>query len=204
MKEKKEINIYIGNEIRTAREKAGLTQAEFGEIMFLDTKNVSDIERGVTGIKIATLKRICEGLSVSSDSLLFGDQSKNDIKTWVGRQRRSLLFLVFRHNLSRKPKGGNHKNSAKRLRWTGPWFRCFMGIHQKGGRKGKIPCIFYILPGTVSRRETDAKAPSEDFSLRAEKWQKNAARTPSGTDCGKTDLIRQTVCFSTSSICKNR
>ncbi len=88
MKEKKEINIYIGNEIRTAREKAGLTQAEFGEIMFLDTKNVSDIERGVTGIKIATLKRICEGLSVSSDSLLFGDQSKNDVDYMSERLKR--------------------------------------------------------------------------------------------------------------------
>ena len=88
MKEKKEINIYIGNEIRTAREKAGLTQAEFGEIMSLDTKNVSDIERGVTGIKIATLKRICEGLSVSSDTLLFGDQSKNDVDYMSERLKR--------------------------------------------------------------------------------------------------------------------
>lgn len=79
MKEKKEINIQIGNEIRIARERAGLTQAKFGEMMSLDAKNVSDIERGVTGIKLSTLKRICEGLSVSSDTLLFGDQQINEV-----------------------------------------------------------------------------------------------------------------------------
>ena len=58
MREKKTINVQIGNEIRKARELAGLTQEQFGEIMQLGTKNVSDIERGVVGISISTLKRI--------------------------------------------------------------------------------------------------------------------------------------------------
>ena len=31
MREKKEINIKVGNEIRIAREKAGLTQEQFGD-----------------------------------------------------------------------------------------------------------------------------------------------------------------------------
>ena len=33
-------------------------------------------------------KRICEGLSVSSDSLLFGDQSKNDVDYMSERLKR--------------------------------------------------------------------------------------------------------------------
>lgn len=78
MREKKEINIFVGNAIRTARERAGLTQEQFGELVSLGTKNVSDIERGVAGITISTLKRICEKLSVSSDLILFGDQNRND------------------------------------------------------------------------------------------------------------------------------
>lgn len=53
MRDKKEINIYIGNQIRIARERAGLTQAQFGEIVSLGTKNVSDIERGVAGITVS-------------------------------------------------------------------------------------------------------------------------------------------------------
>jgi len=79
MREKKEINIYVGNAIRTARERSGLTQEQFGEIVSLGTKNVSDIERGVAGITISTLKRICEKLSISSDLIIFGDQDKNDV-----------------------------------------------------------------------------------------------------------------------------
>ncbi|MDO5784639.1 MAG: helix-turn-helix transcriptional regulator [Eubacteriales bacterium] len=79
MREKKPINIYIGNQIRIARERAGLTQEQFGELVCLGTKNVSDIERGVAGITVSTLKRICEKLSISSDSILFGSQEKNDV-----------------------------------------------------------------------------------------------------------------------------
>ena len=77
MRDKKAINIQIGNEIKAARERAGLTQEEFGELVSLGTKNVSDIERGVTGITISTLKRICEKLSISSDIIIFGDRDKN-------------------------------------------------------------------------------------------------------------------------------
>ena len=77
--DKKEINIHIGNEIRIARERAGLTQEQFGEIVSLGTKNVSDIERGVAGITVSTLKRICEKLFISSDLILFGDRGKNKV-----------------------------------------------------------------------------------------------------------------------------
>ena len=78
VREKKEINVKIGNQIRFARESAGLTQDRFAELVSLATKNVSDIERGVVGISVGTLVRICETLSISSDSILFGETSGND------------------------------------------------------------------------------------------------------------------------------
>ena len=78
VREKKEINVKIGNQIRIAREAAGLTQDRFAEMVSLATKNVSDIERGVVGISVGTLVRICETLSISSDSILFGETSGND------------------------------------------------------------------------------------------------------------------------------
>lgn len=80
MRDKKLINVQIGNAIRTARERAGLTQEKFGELVDLGTNNVSDIERGVAGITVSTLKRICEKLSISSDTILFGDQEKSDVE----------------------------------------------------------------------------------------------------------------------------
>ena len=79
MNNKKEINLQIGNEIRIARERAGLTQQQFGELVSLGTKNVSAIERGISGITVSTLKRICEKLSISSDTIIFGDTELNDV-----------------------------------------------------------------------------------------------------------------------------
>ena len=71
-----------------ARERAGLTQEQFGEMVSLGTKNISAIERGVTGITISTLKKICEKLSIPSDSLLFGEQEKNDVTYLAERLER--------------------------------------------------------------------------------------------------------------------
>lgn len=88
MREKKEINIQIGNEIRIARERAGLTQEQFGELVSLGTKNISDIERGVAGITVSTLKRICEKLSISSDLIIFGDKGENDVEYIADRLAR--------------------------------------------------------------------------------------------------------------------
>ena len=78
VREKKELNVRIGNQIRIARESAGLTQDRFAELVSLATKNVSDIERGVVGISIGTLIRICETLSISSDSILFEEGTGNN------------------------------------------------------------------------------------------------------------------------------
>ena len=88
IRQRKEINIQIGNAIKIAREKAGLTQEQFGEIVSLGPKNVSDIERGIAGITVSTLKRICEKLLISSDSILFADQEQNSVDYLCARLER--------------------------------------------------------------------------------------------------------------------
>lgn len=88
MKEKKALNIQIGNEIRKAREQAELTQEKLAEMIQLDSKNLSDIERGVVGISISTLTRICRALSVSSDVILFGKYAENDADYLTDKIRR--------------------------------------------------------------------------------------------------------------------
>lgn len=85
MREKKELNVKIGSRIKLAREAAGLTQEKFAELVSLATKNVSDIERGVVGISIGTLLRICEVLAVSSDTILFGTSGGNDVDHLAAR-----------------------------------------------------------------------------------------------------------------------
>lgn len=71
MKDKKSINIEIGARIKNAREAAELTQERFAELVELGPKNVSAIECGAVGVSIASLRRICEVLNISSDTLLF-------------------------------------------------------------------------------------------------------------------------------------
>lgn len=79
MQERKEINVEIGMRIKVARERAGLTQERFSELIELGPKSVSALERGTVGISLTTLKRICSVLSIPSDQILFGEIGKNDV-----------------------------------------------------------------------------------------------------------------------------
>ena len=78
MQEKKQINTEIGARIKEEREKAGLTQERFSELIGLGPKSVSAFERGTVGISFTTLKKICQVLSVSSDQILFGQREQNE------------------------------------------------------------------------------------------------------------------------------
>lgn len=72
MKERKELNIHIGERIRQAREKTGYTQERLADKIDVSVQYVSDLERGVVGTSIPTLIKICHSLSVSSDFILMG------------------------------------------------------------------------------------------------------------------------------------
>ena len=81
MREKKEINIQIGKQVKLAREKSRLTQEQLAEQLECTPQYLSDLERGVVGISVALLKRLCVVLGVSSDDILFADESKNTLET---------------------------------------------------------------------------------------------------------------------------
>ena len=72
MKEKKPINIEIGQYVKQYREEAGMTQEVFAELIGLGVKHVSAIECGAVGVSLATLRRMSTVLSVPADFLLFG------------------------------------------------------------------------------------------------------------------------------------
>ncbi len=77
MRIKKEINIQVGEQIKLARERTKITQEQFAERIDVSPQFVSDLERGVVGVSIATLKKICTVLGVSSDQILFGLETVN-------------------------------------------------------------------------------------------------------------------------------
>ena len=74
MREKKEINIQIGEQVRLAREQAKLTQEMLAEKVEVSPQYISDLERGVVGIALPTLKKLCCSLGIASDQILFGTQ----------------------------------------------------------------------------------------------------------------------------------
>ena len=78
MAAKKEINISIGEQVKCAREQAKLTQEQLAECIDVSPQDISDLERGVVGISIPTLKNLCTSLSISSDHILFPKRAQND------------------------------------------------------------------------------------------------------------------------------
>lgn len=60
----------IGARIKTARERAGLTQEDLAAELEMSPTHISVLERGVKAPKLETLVKIANTLHVSSDVLL--------------------------------------------------------------------------------------------------------------------------------------
>lgn len=71
----KDVNIQIGDRCRKAREAAGYTQELLAETIGRTPQFISDSERGVSGMSLPTVMKLCTTLSVSADYLLFGRES---------------------------------------------------------------------------------------------------------------------------------
>lgn len=73
----KEQNIQIGERCRRAREIAGYTQEQLAERIGVSTQFLSDAERGVTGMSVNTIIKLCQVLNISADFLLLGKETTN-------------------------------------------------------------------------------------------------------------------------------
>jgi len=78
MDNKKDLNVLVGANIKREREKAGFTQDQFSELLGIGSKSLSSIERGVVGVSLPTLLRICDILHISANVLLYEQTQKND------------------------------------------------------------------------------------------------------------------------------
>lgn len=70
-KEKKEINIEVGENIRLYRERAGYSRERFSELMGVSPRFIADVEAGFAGVSLTTFRKLCEVLGVSADRLLW-------------------------------------------------------------------------------------------------------------------------------------
>ena len=67
-----EFNWEIGGRIAEARRKIGFTQQELAEMIDVSVQFISAVERGINGVRISTLAKICKSLETSADFILFG------------------------------------------------------------------------------------------------------------------------------------
>lgn len=81
--EKKEINVLVGRNIKREREKGGYTQEQFAELLGIGSKSLSAVERGVVGVSLSTLLKICDLLCISTNVILLPPSQKNDMRSMV-------------------------------------------------------------------------------------------------------------------------
>ena len=79
MTNKKQENIRIGHRVRQAREATGLTQERLSELVGVTAQYLSSVERGIVGLSVPVLSRLCAVLFVSSDYILIGDTEASDV-----------------------------------------------------------------------------------------------------------------------------
>ncbi len=76
---KKESNMELGRRIRAERERAKMSREYFAEQIDVSARFIADVERGSVGISVGSLKKICEVLNISSDSLLWEKTTQTSI-----------------------------------------------------------------------------------------------------------------------------
>ena len=91
---RKDFNVLVGTNIKREREKAGLTQDQFSELLGIGAKSLSSIERGVVGVSLPTLMKICDILHISANVLLYASAQKNDVDSMT-RQLEALSAEQF-------------------------------------------------------------------------------------------------------------
>lgn len=78
MRQRKDVNVQIGANVQALREYAGYTQDELSELIGITPNHLSAIERGVSGVSLENLQKLCRILGVSSDCIIFGTVPDND------------------------------------------------------------------------------------------------------------------------------
>ena len=86
MRQRKDSNIQIGANIQQAREHMSYTQEHLSEMVGMTPNHLSAIERGVSGVSLESLQKICLALDVSADAILFGDTDGDDEAAMLTRQ----------------------------------------------------------------------------------------------------------------------
>ena len=81
------INKIIGNNVRFIRKSNKLSQEKFAELLDLSPQFISDLERGVQGISLTTMIKICNTMKCSPmvilSNLIEFDNYNNEMDNFI-------------------------------------------------------------------------------------------------------------------------
>ena len=70
----KEINRILGGRVRERRKALNLTREQLAEKINISVRFMADVEGGVVGVSLSTLKELCRALECSADFLIGIDE----------------------------------------------------------------------------------------------------------------------------------
>lgn len=88
--------VDIGNRINNRRRAMGYTQEQVADMMDVSIQMVSNLERGNKAIRIDNLLKLCQILQVSTDYILTGEQSENELSKKISKLSKRDYQLVCR------------------------------------------------------------------------------------------------------------
>ena len=87
----------IGGRIKVLREKMQLNQKQFAELIGMKTQYLSNVEKGLNGITIDKLIKICNITGTSSDYIIFGTDniSSHQIHENISKYSSDQISMAF-------------------------------------------------------------------------------------------------------------
>ena len=67
---KKEINLILGSRVRACRKQSGITREQLAERINVSVRFLADVESGIVGVSLSTLKELCHACDCSADYLI--------------------------------------------------------------------------------------------------------------------------------------
>ena len=97
---KSRLDIIVGKNIRTERDKRNITRDELADLLEVTTAHLGLMERGERGATIVTLSKLAEAFDLPIDNFLVIPSSKNvklrDPDKKIGDNRKKIASLITR------------------------------------------------------------------------------------------------------------
>ncbi len=92
--DKKEINVLVGENIRKYREQCGYSREKLAELVGITPRFLADVETGFVGVSLTNIKKICEILGISSDRILWKNNSSVNLNEKLSHIDKKYLSLI--------------------------------------------------------------------------------------------------------------